>query len=611
MADIRHLGFLTKRTTSQMSTSQQEKANSVSFHYMSIGSSTTEIAQHLYGAIWKAKSFSKSDKNFCHQVILKDCMDIRCVCKDLTSSIFIVNKPKCIHMNFKLLCTSVSFSRCLEPCKHKPRYEAENFREPFIYFVLKAKTQPYLAWNSLRWSCKDISTIKLSICTNMMYCYPGAALGCPHGNQQERLSPEVQELADMYWAWRLSDMPEFASFVGIHDYDDRLDELSLGAWQDRLNKCEQLLGQATELLPSLTDRYDLLNVNILINELQTYIEGYPLMGFTLPLNYMEGIHADLERLVSWMKLEDLKDYEKLMARYQSIPNQISDINTLMETGVSMGIVNHGISMKGVGAALGRFVVSSAEDSPLWTPFVNLTGVISPEEADYLRVEATDIIINYVSPAFAELQRYVQEDYVTRPDIGITSIPTGPEMYDQLLRFHTSTDLTADQIHKIGLDEVDRIEAEMAKIVSELGYNLTVPEFSAMIKNDSQFFYDSPEALMAGFEDIVYNRIQPQLPLAFINIPEAKLDKYIKGAKDGGPVVQNEQSANRFKPGFKIIIDFFGVTSHCALVMATTLCWAMKRINVEEHFQTKRKYVKRNTIFFKGELNPKNNYIVLS
>ena len=75
------------------------------------------------------------------------------------------------------------------------------------------------------------------------------------------------------------------------------------------------------------------------------------------------------------------------------------------------------------------------------------------------------------------------------------------------RFHTSTSLTADEIHNLGLEEVARIEGEMQKIVTELGYDMTVPEFSAMIKNDSRFYYETEEDLMNGFESICYDRVR--------------------------------------------------------------------------------------------------------
>ncbi|TOF84895.1 DUF885 domain-containing protein, partial [Vibrio parahaemolyticus] len=134
--------------------------------------------------------------------------------------------------------------------------------------------------------------------------------------------------------------------------------------------------------------------------------------------------------------------------------------------------------------------------------------MTQDDIVYYQDAARDVIVNQVSPAFKELQDYVTNDYVTRPEIGVSSLPDGEARYLQMIKFHTTTSMTASEIHQLGLDEVTRIEADMAQVVRELGYNMTVPEFSDMIRNDPNFFYDNPDDLMKGFEDLVYNVIPP-------------------------------------------------------------------------------------------------------
>ncbi|CAL4074171.1 unnamed protein product, partial [Meganyctiphanes norvegica] len=124
----------------------------------------------------------------------------------------------------------------------------------------------------------------------------------------------------------------------------------------------------------------------------------------------------------------------------------------------------------------------------------------------------------IIPAFKRLSDYIENEYVTRPNIAITSLPNGEALYNQLLKFHTSTSLNAAEIHEMGLAEVKCIQSEMAKIVKQLGYNMTVPEFSENIKNDPKFFYEKSEDLLAGFEDICFNKIPPKLPSIFRSVP---------------------------------------------------------------------------------------------
>ena len=139
-------------------------------------------------------------------------------------------------------------------------------------------------------------------------------------------------------------------------------------------------------------------------------------------------------------------------------------------------------------------------------------------------------------------RIISEDILA--DIAVSSLPgLGPEFYRQCLKFHTSTNLTVTEIHQLGLDEVERIEREMEDIVTEMGYtNTTLPEFTDMIRfsqhlswtisrsfisrNDPNNYYDSPEALLEAFVDIVENRVEPHLLEIFNSKPKSKL--IIKG-----------------------------------------------------------------------------------
>ncbi|XP_042226815.1 uncharacterized protein LOC121869522 isoform X2 [Homarus americanus] len=337
-----------------------------------------------------------------------------------------------------------------------------------------------------------------------------------------RMSPAVQKLADDYFNWRLANKPEFASFVGIHDYDDQLDDMSLEAYQSRYDQCQVFFHQAEALEAIVTDHDDQVNIRALKNELITYMDGFPYQGFLVPLSYMEGVHVDLECLISWMVFKTSDDYEKLLSRYEKLPEQLKQIQMLMETGVTTGNVNHAISMKSVVEGLERFVVDVAEDSPLWMPFTTFPDNFNREQIADFKERANAIILDKISPGFQQLRDYVKNDYVTRPDIAVTSLPDGEAQYNQLIKFHTSISMTPQEIHQLGLKEVTRIEGEMAKIVSELGYTLSVSEFSDMIKNNSRFYYNNSDELMKGFEDLAYIVIPPKLPEFFRNIPKAEL-----------------------------------------------------------------------------------------
>ncbi|XP_068227535.1 uncharacterized protein [Palaemon carinicauda] len=345
------------------------------------------------------------------------------------------------------------------------------------------------------------------------------------------LSPGLAQLCTDYWNWRMKDSPEFATAVGIHDYDDQLDDLSLEAYQRRYEQCEAFLARARDLEPKLTLQQDLTNMKAFKAEIQAFVDGFQFQGFLIPIGFSEGVHVDFERLISYMKLEEVADYQKVIARYQQLPKQINQILLLMKRGAETGVVHHQISMKGVGKSLDRFVVSDATKSPLWTPFSRIPNTINNEQQNLLQEMAKKVILQQISPAFEKLRDFVDKEYITRPDIAVTSLQ-GEARYDQLLKFHTSTNLSATEIHKMGLEEVDRIQKEMAKIVKELGFEMSVLEFSDMIRYDPKSYFNNPEDMMDKFKEIVYDIIEPKLQNIITKRPKTDLELVVSPSSDG-------------------------------------------------------------------------------
>lgn len=419
--------------------------------------------------------------------------------------------------------------------------------------------------------------------------------------QTSNLSPALQDLCSDYWNWRMSDSPEFASEVGIHDYDDQLDDLSLEAYQNRFDQCQVFLERAKALELSLTLHDDVINIKVLKAELQTYVDGFSFQGFLLPIGFSEGVHMDFQRIIFYMIFEEVADYEKLISRYQQLPKQLNQILGLLKKGVTAGVVHHRITMKGVGETIGQFIVSEVEESPLWAPFTTFPDNITKEQILELQDRARKIIIEQISPAFKKLRDYVDNDYVTRPSIAVSSLPNGEARYKQLLRFHTSTNLSAAEIHQIGLDEVSRIEVEMAKIVKELGYDMSVSEFSAKIRDDPNSYFSNPEDMMERFKEIVYDIIEPKLQDVFINRPKAELKLEPSPSSEGVIGYYLAGSFDGSRPGI------FYVNTHLygSIPKYEMLTLSLHEGNPGHHLQASYSIESPNMPFFRRVMEDRN------
>ncbi|XP_013773982.2 uncharacterized protein LOC106458959 [Limulus polyphemus] len=369
----------------------------------------------------------------------------------------------------------------------------------------------------------------------------------PEGSSK-MFKKEVEALFSEFWQWRLQESPEFASIIGNHIFDDKLESYSLEAFQKRKSEAESFLEVAKDLLSEVKDEVDHSNLELFIADLQSFIDGINAFGYFYPINHLEGVHIELERIVkSCMNLESVDDFWKLIARYRAFPKQAEEIIELLREGIRQGRTNHLVSMENVPKQFAD-LQTSVEESPFFQPFLSIPKVISSSEKEALKSEAHMVIKSQLLPAFQALGSFIESEYMAalRPNISVSSLPDGEKFYQECLKFHISCDMSPEEVHKIGLQEVERISKDLDEVVETLASNVTTSEFLRKIRTDPQFFYKTSEELLSGYEDIVLNQIRPKLPLIIKNIPKMKLSiiptpptmsggplaYYLSGAEDG-------------------------------------------------------------------------------
>lgn len=338
----------------------------------------------------------------------------------------------------------------------------------------------------------------------------------------QRMS-DAAELFEEFWNWRLQRSPEFSSLAGSTDFNDKLEIFTESRFEEDRNECQLFHDRAQTLLNSTQEPQLTLNIKLFMAETQTFISGYPFKGFFYPMNYMEGVQVDFQKLTDWSSPRTVKDYEDVINRYGAFKGLADEIVEMMKAAISAGLTNHAASMAGVEQQC-RDHLGEPRETAFFEPFKQMEN-ISDLEIERLQAAAAAAISSSVQPGFLMLADFIAGDYdaALRPEIAASSLPDGAEYYKACLAFHTSTSLTPQQIHDKGLEEVDRIETEMKEIVIEMGLNLTLPQFIEMIRNDKSNFFNSPEELMASFHEIIENRINPRILDLFHTEPQTKLE----------------------------------------------------------------------------------------
>ena len=263
---------------------------------------------------------------------------------------------------------------------------------------------------------------------------------------------------------------------------------------------------------------DQINFDLYARNLQTSIDEHAFRFYLCPLSQQGGVQTADDVLTS-LSFTTAKDYENWCARLEKLPALVEGNTALMREGIRTKILLPKIVMGRVSAQIAKQVVNKPEDSPFYKPFRSFPASIPADEQTALTARASRAIADGVIPAYRAFQKFYADEYLPAcfDQVGIWQIPNGDQAYAFYARRHTTTNLTPEQIHQIGLNEVDRITGEMADLKKRLGFNGTMPEFFTYLRTDPKFFYQTPEELFNAYK-IQAKTTDPLLPKLFKVLP---------------------------------------------------------------------------------------------
>ena len=328
-----------------------------------------------------------------------------------------------------------------------------------------------------------------------------------------------ETIFNRFWEWRLKESPEFATSIGIHDFDDDLDDLSLEAFERREEAAKEMLHLVKESKSTKDSESLALNYTLLETEISQYLRGLAFKSFLFPLNRLEGPQLDFPRLISWMKTDTTTDYEKILARFQRFPVQISQIIALLKYGVREGYTMARESIESVPEQLEFTAKGPVTESKMYKPFSNFPPKVDEADIGSLREKAKQLLEEKVFPAYLKLAVFLRTEYLNhvRSQPGISNLKNGKEYYQECIRFHTTTDMTPDEIHSIGKSEVERIEMKMKEVMQKVNFQDTLSVFKDFIKSDPKFHFKSVEDMFSSYK-MVAAKVKPLLPTVIKAIP---------------------------------------------------------------------------------------------
>lgn len=349
---------------------------------------------------------------------------------------------------------------------------------------------------------------------------PAAVHAQPAEAKQVRnaATTELYRLFEDEWERSMRENPEEASYRGDKRYNDRWTDMSMAAIQARMDGDAKALERLRAIDRKALSESDQLHYDVMAWDLEKAVERQKYGEYLRPVSQRGGIQ-NAEGIAEVLPFATVKDYRDWLARMRALPVAIEQTQALMRDGVAAGNTPPRVLMERVVGQIQAQIVDDPTKSPFYKPFSKFPDTVPVAERAALQAEAKQVIAEKIVPAYRRFATFFSGDYLprTRTSIAAVDLPDGKAYYDFVAGYFTTTDLTADQIHQIGLKEVARIRAEMEKIKAEVGFKGTLAEFFQHLRTDPKFFYKTPQELFTAYEAIS-KRIDPQLVKAFKTIP---------------------------------------------------------------------------------------------
>ena len=336
---------------------------------------------------------------------------------------------------------------------------------------------------------------------------PQAAPAAPDAASGD-LAARLNRLAEAYFDEMLKLNPLFATFIGDDRYNDRIAN-SIGP-QHRAAEKEmntRYLDRLGEIDPEALDGQDRLTYLVFERDLRENIEGFRFPSHLIPVNQFRGMHNYFARLGSGASLHPfntVKDYDDFLSRSDDFVVWMDQAIVNMKEGTTQGVVQPRILMERVVPQIEALLKDAPEETIFWKPVENMPETISGAERDRLTAAYRESIATKVMPAYRRLLAYIQDSYLAsaRETVGLNALPDGEAWYAFRVKSYTTTDLTPDEIHEIGLAEVARIHEQMRGVIAEVGFEGTLEEFFAFLNDDPQFYFASEEELLTSYRSLM-------------------------------------------------------------------------------------------------------------
>ena len=396
----------------------------------------------------------------------------------------------------------------------------------------------------------------------------------PKPSEADMHRQQLDELLTEHWEYALKRSPEMASTLGDKRYNDRWSDRSPEAIEADLAATKDFLARFEAISPAGLPEQSVLDQQIMVRQLRQRLDDARFEEWLMPVTQFGGVHLRLPQLVSQLSFKTVKDYEDYLTRLTTIPAVFEQTMVLMKRGIEKQLVPPKILLLQCVTQAQGLAKAKPADSPFAEPVKKFPEAIAKPDQERLRAAVLAAIKDKVLPSYASFTTFLRTTYVPRgrKDPGFWALPDGAARYAARVKDATTTEMTPDEIHELGLREVTRIEGEQAEIAKHLGF-ASLDAFRKHVRANRKLYAKSRADILERYQKYV-DQMYEKLPELFGHLPKGKMTikpvesfreaqaagaNYSAGTPDGsrpGAVM-----VNTYEPTKRLTIDMESTAYH--------------------------------------------------
>lgn len=359
----------------------------------------------------------------------------------------------------------------------------------------------------------------ISKCGQLLLLICAFLLNTALASQLNTADSEFEQILDDHWNTFLSENPTFATSLGERKYDSYLPDPSVEAYETSIENTEKILARLSKIDKNSLSEANQLNHDLLTLDLSNQIAASKYGGKYMIITNRGGPHLTLTSMVGRLPFFNSGDYQSYLDRLDAMPEFLEKATARIQQGLDAGWVQPCVPMQGYEKSIETHLVSDVKDSRFMQPFAKKPSVISDSEFKSMKEIAASKTKERVLPALAKFHDFYRQSYAPKCNtkVGTDSLPGGNDYYEHRVKLFTTTDRSADQVHKTGLSEVARIRAEMEEVIAQANFKGDFEAWLEYLKTNPEFYPKTAQERMQ-IASTISKKMDGELPKLFGKLP---------------------------------------------------------------------------------------------